>query len=257
MIFSKLKRLQKPEWRNYYYWLYSSKSKPRKKKGSFCIQGKIVEYGDWAAFLGAYADIFASEIYDFKAATDAPVILDIGANVGIATLWWKLHFPKARIVAIEADPAIFALLEANIKRFGFDDVELINAAAWISDGVLKFEPDGSDGGRVSNNGVEVKSVALSSIIDRFDKVDFLKLDIEGGERVVLPTIAESLKRVDTLFCEYHSSVGEPQLLDEVLGTIARAGFRYHVKNLLASDKPFIKISESCGFDNQLNLFCTR
>lgn len=257
MNLSKLRLLKKPEWRNYYYWLYSSRHMPRREKGHFFIHGKMVEYGDWAAFLGAYADIFASEIYDFKAATDAPVILDIGANVGIATIWWKLRFPKARIVAVEADPAIFALLESNIKRFGFEGVELINAAAWISDGVLKFQSDGSDGGRVSDSGTEVTSISLSSIIDGFDKVDFLKLDIEGGERIVLPAIEESLKRVNTLFCEYHSLVGKPQLLEGMLTTIARAGFRFHVKNLHASEKPFIKIDESCGFDNQLNLFCTR
>ena len=257
MIYSKVKRLIKPEWRNYYYWLYSSKNKLRKEKGHFIVHDKEVEYGDWGAFLGAYADIFCSEIYDFISETDEPIILDVGANIGLATIWWKLRFPKARIVAIEADPVIFSLLEANVKRFNLDNVELINAAAWITDGVLNFSPDGSDGGRVSTHGIEIRSISLATIIDRFTKVDFLKMDIEGGERMVLPSIGTSLKHVQTLFCEYHSSVGEPQLLEEVLGSISRAGFRYHVKNLLASDKPFIEISESCGFDNQLNLFCTR
>jgi FkbM family methyltransferase len=257
MIFSKLTRLKNPEWRKYYYWLYLSKRRKRKVEGYFFVKGIRVDYGDWGAFLGAYADIFCSNIYDFNSISDEPIILDIGANIGLATIWWKLRFPKARIVAIEADPAIFSLLKKNIERFNFDNVELINAAAWFEDGVLNFAPDGSDGGRVSLQGTEIKSVALSSIINRFEKVNFLKLDIEGGERAVMPSIEMSLKRVQTFFCEYHSSVGEPQLLEDILGAIARAGFRYHIKNLLASEKPFIILSESCGFDNQLNLFCTR
>lgn len=257
MIFSKLKRLKNPEWRKYYFWLYLSKRRERRVQGYFLVNKIKVEYSDWGAFLGAYADIFCSKIYDFHSRIDEPIILDVGANIGLATIWWKLRFPKARIIAIEADPAIFALLEKNIKRFNFNNVELINAAAWFEDGLLNFAPDGSDGGRVSSQGTEIKSIALSTIINQFDNIDFLKLDIEGGERAIMPSIELSLKRVQNFFCEYHSSVDEPQLLENILGTIARAGFRYHLKNLLASDKPFIELSESCGFDNQLNIFCTR
>ena len=257
MIFSKLARLRTSEWRNYYYWLYTSQRKPRRVSGYFIIKGVMVEYGDWGAFLGAYADIFCSQIYDFNSTTDEPIILDVGANIGLATIWWKLRFPKAKIVAIEADPTIFKILEKNIKQFNFDNVELINAAAWVSDGFLKFAPDGSDGGRVAIQGTEIRSISLASVIDRFSRIDFLKLDIEGGEHKVMPSIATSLKRVQTFFCEYHSVVGEPQMLESILGVISCAGFRYHLKNLLASEKPFIKITVSCGFDNQLNIFCNR
>lgn len=257
MNLSKLGLLRRAEWRNYYFWLHAAKKMPRKIKGCFPVEGKTVEYGDWAAFLGAYADIFGYQIYDFTPKTDAPVILDVGANIGLATIWWKLHYPSAKVIAIEADPVIFGMLSANVRRFGFDDVELINAAAWTCDGTLRFMPDGSDGGRVSDEGIEVRALKLASLIDRFERVSFLKLDIEGGERDVVPTLGNSLSKVDNFFCEYHSAVGSPQLLEAVLSPIVHAGFRYHIKNLLASDRPFLHIDESCGFDNQLNIFCTR
>lgn len=256
-IHEKLRRLGKREWRNYYRWLYRMKHTPRRKPGAVSIGARPVVYGDWAAFLGAYADIFCSELYRFRPEGDRPTILDVGANIGLATLWWKLHYPAARVLAVEADPKIYSMLETNVRTFGFADVQLLNAAAWTGSGVLKFSPDDSDGGRVSSEGIEVNAVSLAELIERFDTVDFLKLDIEGGERTVLPAIEGSLRRVRTMFCEYHSSVGEPQRLDEVLHVINRAGFRYHIKNLLASESPFLALTESCGFDNQLNIFCIR
>ena len=51
-------------------------------------------------------------------ATSTPRILDCGANVGLASLFFRRLYPQARITAFEADPALFAILEANLDANG-------------------------------------------------------------------------------------------------------------------------------------------
>lgn len=43
-----------------------------------------------------------------------------------------------------------------------------------------------------------------SILASHEKIDFLKIDIEGAERYVLPRMASELGKVDNIFVEYHS-----------------------------------------------------
>jgi hypothetical protein len=47
--------------------------------------------------------IFTQDEYAFSSEEDAPVIIDAGAHIGIATLYFKWHYPQARITAIEPD----------------------------------------------------------------------------------------------------------------------------------------------------------
>ena len=88
-------------------------------------------------------------------------------------------------------------------------------------------------------------------------MDFLKRDIEGGERLVVPSIEKTLGRVRNIFCEYHGSVGQKQALEDILLILSCAGFRYFIKGFYCSDNPFLDIKSSYGFDVQLNIFGVR
>ena len=72
---------------------------------------------------------------------DPETILDLGANIGIASAWFRGRYPAARIVAVEPDPDTFAKLERNLG--GDDAVTLVQAAvAGESGEVDLFRPDG-------------------------------------------------------------------------------------------------------------------
>jgi FkbM family methyltransferase len=218
---------------------------------------------DPASFLSAYQAIFEKEIYAFRCSYDCPVIIDGGANIGLATLYWKHRFPDASITAFEPDPDIFDALRWNIEKHGHDDVTLMQKGLWSSDGTLEFTADGADGGhlRKSAGGDQSENVNTVSVTRLREylgtRVDLLKLDIEGAETEVLLDSAGALGSVQHLFVEYHSYVGQEQRIDEMLRVLRNAGFRLHIQPELVAEQPFVEDLKDYGMDHRLNIFAYR
>jgi FkbM family methyltransferase len=212
---------------------------------------------DAASFLSTYAEIFVEQIYKIRFTGDSPYILDFGANIGLSVLYLKKLYPDARITAYEADPRIFSYLEQNIKSNGYSDVLLVNKAVWHENAVLQFSPEGGDGGRVAwdgeNSTVEVQAQNILDLL-KGRTVDFLKMDIEGAEDLVLPVCKEYLHAVRKIFVEYHSRADECQQLDKIVSVLAGAGFRLHLQSAFCSPSPFAERRVHSGYDLQLNIF---
>lgn len=223
------------------------------------LPGTSFKIPDAASFLASYEEIFDHGIYDFKTDSDTPRILDCGANVGVSCLYFKRRFPLARITAFEPDPKIFSYLKYNLDNAGVSDVELCEKAVWNSETVLQFQSEGSDGGRVESssgtNGIDVNTVRLRDYLS--EKVDFLKIDIEGAEIEVLIDIAKFLSNVNKIFVEYHSFEGRPQMLGTVIDILTEGGFRLQIHHMNESSKPFIEVRSNLGMDMQLNIFAYR
>jgi FkbM family methyltransferase len=66
-----------------------------------------------------------------------PLIIDCGANIGLASVWFAEQFPEARICAIEPDGENFALLKRNVARFG-DRVMALRGGVWNEGGWLRI-----------------------------------------------------------------------------------------------------------------------
>lgn len=235
------------------------KSVPRYQPTVTNIFGRPFDVADSASFISTFRQIFEEEIYRFIPRNERPYILDCGANIGLSVIYFKRLYPQSTIVAFEPDEAIFDILSKNTRRFGYDDVELINRAVWNCATELNFTSDGADGGRLSvvNDKPDhtVRSVRLRDYLDR--QIDLLKLDIEGAETAVLSDCAERLTNVDALFVEYHSFDTQPQTLHTVLEILAQAGFRSHIQAPMPARQPFIKCNPELGMDMQLNIFAFR
>jgi FkbM family methyltransferase len=245
---------------------------PRYEPTATDLLGQPLRVPDAASFLSAHQAIFEQGIYAFETGHDAPRILDGGANIGLATLYWKRRHPGARITAFEPDPAIFEVLAWNCRTHGLHDVELVPRGLWSQDGTLRFAPDGADGGHVTPAGHETEatheeaaaagttSVAVTRLrpyLEAEARVDLLKLDIEGAETEVLLDCDGALGHVQRVFVEFHSYVGQEQCLDDVVGVLARAGFRLHAQPELVSPQPFVRHLDDHGMDHRLNLFAYR
>jgi FkbM family methyltransferase len=149
--------------------------------------------------------------------TESPVVLDIGAHIGLFSLWLLKRCPRARIHSVEADPQTYGVLlqNVNLRRAVGALWDARNAAAWgESSGELRFSSQGpSMSHKVSNQGdVVVEAVGLRRLLDeavgRDGTVDLMKVDIEGSEETFLCADEGLLRRVGSIVIELH-----PQLCD--------------------------------------------
>lgn len=198
----------------------------------------------------------------FTSDRQAPVIYDVGANVGITVLYWKKLYPKSRVVAFEPDPHVFDFLVRNCGNL--PNVTLNNAAAWTSDGEMQFHSTGADGGCLSKFTDDsnffptfpVKTIRLRDALD--EPIDLLKMDIEGAEIDVLADCADRLSNVKRLFVECHSFEHAEQRLDELMRVLRHAGFRVHIENSEhVNSQPFVTRRVFSGKDLHFNLFANR
>jgi len=238
----------------------------RKKKRytSFSTKflGKKIKAVDSASLLAQNKEIFGDEIYKFSCCNDSPIIIDVGANVGLSLIYFKNLFPNARITAFEPDPFIFKALKHNIESFVLKDVTIHKTACFGVSKTLSFSQDHADGGRVNlksvdKKAIKVKAVKLSEYLQ--DTVDFLKIDAGGSELSILQECQGKLKNVRNLFIEYHSYRGSEQTLSKILLILEKSGFRYHLENSGEIKlSPFLNENGSDKeIDLQVNIFSTR
>jgi FkbM family methyltransferase len=210
---------------------------PRRTPGEIELGPYSLRYSDLLTLCPQWHDIFVLGSLAFETMESAPRILDCGANVGLASLFYKRRYPAARITAFEADPAIAALLEHNMRANGAADVEVVAAAVWTESGEISFQADGADAGVVASVGagrdggaVRVPAVRLA---DRLagERIDLLKLDIEGAEVAVLPDCAGVLENVNAILLEVHEFDPDSRRCPELLQLLGRCGFAYAVTHV--------------------------
>jgi FkbM family methyltransferase len=173
-------------------------------------------------------------------------------------LYFKKLFPGARIEAYEPDEGNFKLLKLNVAQNNFKDVILNQAAVWTTDGEISFDANETEASHISegSTSVKVSSISLNGRLEKFDSIDFLKIDIEGAEMRVIEDCRANLIRVKNMFLEYHGKVEDTARLTEILALLHESGFKVYIRN--AADllqHPFIEKRSGSLYDVQLNLFC--
>jgi FkbM family methyltransferase len=186
-----------------------------------------------------YREIFLMKSYYFESDNNNPVILDCGANIGMAVLYFKKLFPNAKIVAFEPNPSAFELLSKNVKENGLKDVTLVNAGLSHTSGRLQFFTGESKASlvgsirqdRAEGNSVEVDITLLSNYIKQHN-ADVIKMDVEGAEWMIM----EDLVKSDTLhipeqyLMEYHHQINhERARFSTFLSMFEQRGFDYNLR----------------------------
>ena len=207
--------------------------------GRVRYEGLDLRYTDLQSLYIECKDIFGHRIYHFNCQTQRPRIIDGGGCLGISCLYFKSIYPKARITCFEPDERMSSLLRKNLRLNGASDVEVVTAGLAARAGRQAFDPDGSDGGRLTVNTTttntdppyspprpSVRTIPLSEYLD--EPVDLLKLNIEGQEWPVLSEAAGSgkLKNVRRMVIEYHGWPDRKQCLGKILELLNDRGFHY-------------------------------
>jgi len=230
---------------------------PRYQEMTVRVARKPTRLADAASFIHIYFELFARQVYRFKAASAQPVIVDVGANIGLASIYWTRQWPQAELTCFEPDPTLFGLLTWNIAKHGAAAATLVNKAVADFNGAAPFRLEGGASGRVSEREGSklVQCVRLGPYLDK--PIDLLKIDIEGAEADVLADCSSGLKNVRHLFVEYHSFPGSPQRLDDILALIKACGFRYYLQTEFCSASPMHDIGLNDGMDLQVGIFAVR
>ncbi len=217
---------------------------PRRTPGRIRLLDYDIEYADLLSFCPQFHEIFVARGLEFQTTSWAPRILDCGANIGAASLFFKRRYPNARVTAYEADPALCAMTKRNLERNGAADVEVVHAALWTSTGEVTFLAEGSDSGMIGGLAGAAENVAATTLqvpslrlrdVLASDRVDLLKLDIEGAEDAVLRDCESVLDRVHAIVMDLHEFDPNDRQAPRVFDCLTRAGFTYSVDDLLLQD----------------------
>jgi len=219
----------------------------------------IFDVPDFPSFTEQFKELFVDENYKFVSQSLSPVIIDCGANIGTSCMYFKTLYPRSKIIAFEADEKMVKILNHNLKNNNINDVDVIGSAVWIHNNGVEFSSEGADGGSIQGHKEKrrVDSVRLRDVLLHLDKVDMLKIDIEGAEYEVIKDCQNSLDNVDNLFIKYHSWNGVAQNLSQLLEILEKNNFRYYVNGVCSRSQPFVNRSQDKDMDLQLNIFCTR
>lgn len=161
-------------------------------------------------------------------------IVDLGANIGLATRLFASTYPTARLYAIEPDPQNFMLLGRNVQTLiSSGRCRIDRAAVWARDGRLTLggPPNGIGFNSIRVNcdaddrcHQTVDGVTMASVIRRsgFPHIDLLKVDVEGAEALMLQGDRTWLAQVNTIAIEFHDDSRKVSDFDLIM---AENGFR--------------------------------
>ena len=174
--------------------------------------------------------------------TPIPLVLDIGANIGLHTVRWCRALPSARVFAAEPVPRNQLLLERNIVKNGISDrVQIVPAAFGAEQGSATiFESaDGAYSSTSQTNAEpvlarhDVPRVTLDSFVAErsIAHVDLVKIDVEGDEFSVLEGGRATIERdAPTIFVEI-SEAHSRERADDRIATLIAAGYQtYQINN---------------------------
>ncbi|HEY5410445.1 MAG TPA: FkbM family methyltransferase [Caulobacteraceae bacterium] len=150
---------------------------------------------------------------------DPKIILDLGANLGEISIYFAHRLPHARVVAFEPAPENLAAFDRNlaVQRRPLVNLELIREAVSDRSGQIEFIAGAGDLNTAMVEGnlkrlkrraksadvVKVPSDTLENYCARLGigDIDFLKIDIEGGEPLLGPSIARMAGRIGAAYVE--------------------------------------------------------
>ncbi len=141
---------------------------------------------------------------------DMRLIVDLGANVGFSCLYWLAQYPAARLIAFEPHPGHAAQLRANLALNGAAGrVELHEAAAGTAAGDITLSDAGSSSA-VQDAGAAGLPARMLDLFDMLagERIDLLKLDIEGGEYGLLADPRFAALHPRALVMEWHGGRGD-------------------------------------------------
>jgi FkbM family methyltransferase len=155
--------------------------------------------------------LFSTYNYYYKPGP-GDIVMDIGAGLGEESLIYaQLVGERGKVIAVEANPKTCEALKFAVDKNSFKQVLPVNKALYENETEIFIE-DNSENYLVNTisetqvgNGFKVKAVSFNQLIEELniEKIDFLKVNIEGAEQYLTLSMSECFKRVKNLCISCH------------------------------------------------------
>jgi FkbM family methyltransferase len=167
-----------------------------------------------------HSEVFEHEYYRVPLARAPATILDLGANIGLTTVYLSRLFPGAKLACVEPVPESLRLLARNLE-LNTVRADVFAAAVDTRDGAMVMALQARDYEhkiaatpvRSSRPTLEVAGMSVPTILRAlaWDRIGLLKVDIEGHEAALFARECEWLYRVDAMCIEWHHHFAETDL----------------------------------------------
>lgn len=151
-----------------------------------------------------------------------PIILDLGANIGVSTLFFAMCWPNSEIHSVEPDPENFRRLCLNTKSL--NNVIRHNKLIWSDSEIVTFYTNKHRGSSSSvfktsskQNIINLQASSLSKLLSQIshEEITLLKFDVEGAEEAIFSKFDE-FNRIKIIAGElHHDYCSTAALLDKL------------------------------------------
>jgi len=162
-----------------------------------------------------FKQIFVKQQYDFIVEECPQVIVDAGANIGLSAIYFANKYPEAKIIAIEPEASNYELLKKNIAPYS--NIIPLNVALWDKNEEISLvDPGLGKWGFMTQRKYsqeehsckmchKVQGMTIDKIMENcgLERINILKVDIEGAEREVFIDSSSWIKKIDALIIELH------------------------------------------------------
>lgn len=180
--------------------------------------------------------IFQEQEYRIPNPGPVHTVVDIGANIGLTAIYFRILYPASRICCFEPCSSSFDMLRHNIARF--DGIEAYRLAISDYDGeaTLKIHKDNSgqnsltlDGASFTNRETVMVRSAYSLLQEmQLTTVDVLKIDTEGSEVPIMRSLIPILPKMRHVLVETHS-LEDRLAIEALLPTHTLVADRNHIR----------------------------
>lgn len=171
-------------------------------------------------------DLLYRSVYRLGAVREPGVILDVGANIGLAAAWFAFHNAGRPIYCFEPLPDNAAMIRRNCPSAVVTEAAVGAEAATVN---LNVDPDSVMASRIDcawdTNTREFEVMTLDAFAESrvIDRIAILKIDAEGMEVDILAGAGSVLSRTSYVTMETHG--GDRH--ESVLATLKGSGFTIH------------------------------
>lgn len=176
-----------------------------------------------------FEQVLVNTEYDFNSSAEIKVIVDAGANIGLTSVLLANRYPSAKIYAIEPESSNFELLQENTNRY--PNITTIQGALWDKRGTIDLVDPGfghwgfvvreTSAIAIHDQAVNsnIRTLSVDSLLHDYeiDKIDILKMDIEGAELEVFQSADAWIDNVKSIIVELHDNIkpGCSQNFDQI------------------------------------------